>query len=299
MKKPESSSRQRPPQIKRGNELRAYLRSAGVPSECTTSNFGAMCDHMAAQGYADIRCPRCKARELRRKARAEQSGSTPESGNKRATSRLLRAGWSVEHTRTVVDWIEKNRTQQQWLEDSGCRRCHGTGRVVVRITAAMLNSSEIDAYPTGSSKHGRPPPTTVSTDELERMGAVGNLLARMRERDPEAARAMAAWRSPDGGTILCLMGMTEAGRKLLAGRRREGQTDLAFFRGEHRRRAGDFPDHIRDKLFVRAEEQARDLLDSAAMLWNELVESAAAQREHRRRILARDEARLELGRSDK
>ena len=278
--------------IEHDDDLRAYLRG-GASCTMAQSNFGAMLERLAVMGVTEIECPRCRRRRRRRarrrRAQNTSAGSTVirqalgYDRTAKVAALFAAAGWSLPRAQTLMDEIE----------DGGCRLCGGTGRIRVRITPSMEQNEAINRRPTGSSKHGRPPDTTGDGAELERMGRVGVVLARMRERDPEAAEAICTWQSPDGGDLVCLLGLTEPGR-LLARRRQPGQHLHAFFVAEQRRRLAGYTDHQRDRLFERAEAEAQLLLDTAVMLWDELWADQRLWHEHERRVRVRAEARQEL-----
>jgi len=273
-----------PSLIQHGKALRRYVHEGGIPSSCTTSNFGVMCERMEIMGVAEIECPACRSR-ARRRAHRRVAEALPVARQEALDDLFEGLGWSRGAARGLV----------YYLEDTDCPRCDGMGRIVTRITQTMRENPEIDTVPMGSTKSGRPPDTVADTDELERMGQVGNLLARMAERDPEAAAALQIWRSPGGGSYLCLLGMTKPGRILLE-EAPEDQEPAAFFESEQRRRDGGYTDHHRDKLYTRAESEARLLLESAIGLWNELVQALEAKRRERKRSQCRAEARNELER---
>ena len=189
MSDPSSTSRPpKTPHIHEAAGLREYVREGGVPAASGCSTFGAMCDILLAQGWASIRCPSCKRRAKRRRAKRTRDATL---GPSRTELLFREAGWSLDAARVETDRIA----------DARCHRCHGVGRVTVRITRAMLDDPEIDCWPTGSSVKGKAPATVGGGDDLERMGRVGNLLVRMRERDPEGAEALEIWRAPGGSAF--------------------------------------------------------------------------------------------------
>ena len=269
------------------SDLREYLRggSRGTAG-ARQSNAIAMIAEMAG-AWAEIECPACKRRRYRRRKRRALASAEPER-SERVREAFAAAGWSLSRARELIDWIEDDR----------CKRCCGTGRVRVRVTDLMRQNPEITRFPTGSSKHGKPPETVGDTQELERMGRIGNLLVQMTARDPEAAAALKAWATMANIGVVCVFEHTESGRVLLSFRPKDDLREpLRFFVDEQRRRDSGYTDHTRDRWFERSEREARELLDCAVMLWNELVDDSDADRTRRHRVAARKEARQLLERS--
>ena len=262
-------------------DLEKYLRGDGTPKTTETgSNFGAMCERIAAMGVTEIHCPACRARDRKRRKRRDRMTSQSEVF-------FAAAGWTLSAARAAL-W---------WYTDTDCRVSGGTGRMVVRITAGMTSSLDIDCRPTGSSKHGKPPDTLGDCAELEKAGKVGNLLVTMQRRDPDAYQALLAWYRGGTRALHMLMDRTDAGRMLLQRRQHAVQDPASFFAGEARRREQGYSDHIRDRLYEQAEAEARLLLDSARDLWTELAHGLAKDLERRRELDERKQAAQELGRA--
>ena len=274
-------------QVYDAEDLTQYLSASSGFSAAGVSSFGAQLEQFAIKNWAEIRCPVCRRRAYRRKKLRNGHGPS-----ERVVGLFLRAGWTVEQAVAVLDEIA----------DSKCRRCGGNGTIIVPITKTMRESPEIERNETGSSRHGKPPVLAAASsdeDEMHRMGRIGNRLIAMTARDPEATDALRRWQGQGGRCLLRLYPLTEAGRALLRHKKSYQQHWLSFLESEQERRKEGYPDHVRDRLYEKAETEAELLLETAVMLWNELAQDEGEDTKARKKRAMRAEARLELGRTEK
>lgn len=232
----------------------------------TSSNYGVMCERIAAEGGAAETCRVCEGTGIRLLA--------SDLGKYIAA---LRAA-SMEHKRSevqrkfadcpackgsgAVECRTRKRRYDKMFTTVRCGRCRGTGSAYAedyddtcpacrefRGRGEMTTgyTVPITARATGSSKKGTAPPRVPEGDgeasympdlegQIERYGRQSRRYERLRKTHPIAAAALAAFEGEEGsrwamtkwGRIFALWPLTKPGRKLIQRGREASLEGTAF-----------------------------------------------------------------------
>lgn len=229
------------------DDLRWYFRVGGL-AMFSSSTMGPMLEHAAMAGSHARGCRSCGGDPVR------NIGGTGWTVGKRPRAAKLTAT-ELE----LAKWA-RGKYRQQFLADTPCRKCSGTGwrpagrRVVPRARQT--------ARPTGSSiKKSSGPSVTVNN--LEVLAIVGR---RLDQVGPKHAATFMAYFDEEGGSLLGLWELTPAGKTLL--RRNDTGLDPVRFFENQRIDQERHQDAGRKAAFEAADEQAGELLSRASRAWN-------------------------------
>lgn len=242
--------------------LRGYFRGNGS-NGFQVSNWGAQLDRLYAHSGGSLPCESCGGSI---KAGRVGCGFQPvrQAGKKKKPS--LPPTKADQLLAIVLGNPELAQMETEMPRMSGeyCLPCGGRG--VTPQRSQTRPTGPVTARPTGCSKHGKAPSTTLG-DDLVAVGWVLRGLTAVKGVWAGAIAVLEAHLGPEGdGTLFPIYPLTPAGKKLLR-KNPQGLTPLALLGNEYAA-AIEHHDETKKALFAAAKTQAAELRERAIRAWN-------------------------------
>lgn len=247
--------------------LRVYFRSGGL-SGCNGSNWGQQLERLFTTAGGSKPCEDCGGSEKDGRA---GSGFMPVRKPKK--KREQNEALSLLMGEEIAAKVEAEIPQ---MSGDYCVSCGGRG--IVALRKQTRPTGPVTVRPTGSSKHGRVPNTTIDVDLLT-VGRILRCIAALREVWPEAVAVIGAKFGPDsdseegGNSLFPIYPLTEAGKKLLR-KNPTGLPAVALLANEYSA-AIEHNDATKKLQFAAAKVQAQELYRRACQAWNAAVHPEA------------------------
>jgi hypothetical protein len=236
--------------------LRGYFRG-GSGSMLQASNWGAQLDRLYLNSGGSLPCEACGGSIADgRVGCGFQPIARPKKKKTKADELLA----------IVMDDPALANLEAEMPRMSGHYCPHCGGRGVTPLRSQTRPTGPITARPTGSSKHGSVPSTSLG-DDLVAVGWVLRGMTAIKGVWPGAIDVLEAHLGPDAdGTLFPIYPLTPAAKKLLR-KNPHGLTPLKLLANEYTA-AIEHQDATKKAIFATAETQARELRERATRAWN-------------------------------
>jgi ribosomal protein L40E len=242
-------------------DLRAFFGAGGATGAFLGSSFGAQLDRVERYAFRAKPCRRCGG---------DPTLWTGGSGFVASTRKARIANQQqVEYLALIGIEVAKSGLLPP-PGDTECRKCHGRGWVVPTRPSRSANKAALTARPTGSSKHGVGPSSSVSGTDIALIGRIGRFVDELGGLSRRSVEELASWfgtpRDEGGMSIRALWHLTPAGKTML----RRNNLDLppALFFENERSAQAEKPDANRKQSFQAADAQAQEQWRATCRLWN-------------------------------